>query len=298
MKLNYQAGTAMADGSTMAANPQFIARFKFGQLLRSGLDWLRRIIAGPFTEKKFCRVLALSPPFMTRQYFYDRKRRKLFSVGIRDAIDWATAIQTYYFDDYGLEKLVRHKELAAYYEATLRSGKTPLIIDCGGHIGLASRYFSDNYPRSKILCIEPNASNISLARKNNNKEVVFFEGAIGSTKCRGRIVDPGLGSNAYRMSYEGESTTDILSVNELLERYDPSSFNPFLIKIDIEGFESELFSKNTEWIDKFPLLIIELHDWMLPKTANSRNFLRAIAQSDRDFVFHGENIFSISNLLI
>ncbi|MFL6694040.1 MAG: FkbM family methyltransferase, partial [Ramlibacter sp.] len=68
-------------------------------------------------------------------------------------------------------------------------------------------------------------------------------------------------------------------------------------KIDIEGFEANLFSANCEWIDLFPLLIIELHDWLLPRQGNSRAFLREIAQRDRDFVFRGENVFSISNTL-
>ena len=37
-----------------------------------------------------------------------------------------------------------------------------------------------------------------------------------------------------------------------------------LIKIDIEGFEENLFSKNFEWIDE-KIIIIELHDWILKK---------------------------------
>jgi hypothetical protein len=45
------------------------------------------------------------------------------------------------------------------------------------------------------------------------------------------------------------------------------------------------------------VLVIELHDWMLPRAANSGPFLREIAVRDRDFVYHGENIFSISNQL-
>jgi len=59
--------------------------------------------------------------------------------------------------------------------------------------------------------------------------------------------------------------------------------------------ENELFSCNTGWVDSFPLLVIELHDRMLPGTANSRNFLRTAASLDRDFVHFGENVFSISN---
>jgi hypothetical protein len=75
----------------------------------------------------------------------------------------------------------------------------------------------------------------------------------------------------------------------------PRVYQPFLVKIDIEGAEQDLFSCNVEWIEKFPILIIELHDWLLPSQGTSRNFLKAIAPLDRDFVFFGENIFSIAN---
>ena len=72
-------------------------------------------------------------------------------------------------------------------------------------------------------------------------------------------------------------------------------YTPFLAKIDIEGAEADLFSRDTDWIDQFPLIIVELHDWLLPKQGTSRNFLRCIAARNRDFVYLGENIFSIRN---
>ena len=56
-----------------------------------------------------------------------------------------------------------------------------------------------------------------------------------------------------------------------------------------------MFAANTEWVDQTPIIIIELHDWLMPGTANSRAFLQCIAGRDRDFVHIGENIFSIAN---
>ena len=70
---------------------------------------------------------------------------------------------------------------------------------------------------------------------------------------------------------------------------------PYIAKIDIEGFEKDLFSKNTDWITLFPIIIIELHDWLMPREGSSNNFLRSIAQHDRDFLPFGENIISIAH---
>ena len=73
---------------------------------------------------------------------------------------------------------------------------------------------------------------------------------------------------------------------------------PFIIKIDIEGFENELFSKNYDWINKFDIIIIEIHDWMLPGEANSFNFFNALVENmntdnKRDLIISGENLISI-----
>ncbi len=56
-----------------------------------------------------------------------------------------------------------------------------------------------------------------------------------------------------------------------------------------------MFSGGTDWLDQFYVAAIELHDWMLPGQASSRPFLSAVAALDRDFLFRGENVFSIAN---
>ena len=39
---------------------------------------------------------------------------------------------------------------------------------------------------------------------------------------------------------------------------------PFIVKIDIEGFEKDLLSSNTGWVERCHVVFIEPHDWMLP----------------------------------
>jgi hypothetical protein len=70
------------------------------------------------------------------------------------------------------------------------------------------------------------------------------------------------------------------------------------VKIDIEGFENNLFEAITESIDLFTMLVIELHNWMFPGQSNSRNFLREVSRHDRDFVLQGKNVFTVSNTLV
>jgi hypothetical protein len=58
-----------------------------------------------------------------------------------------------------------------------------------------------------------------------------------------------------------------------------------------------LFEKNTNWVKKIPLVIIEPHDWMLPTKGNFRNFLKTVSSQDRDFVIKGENVYSLANYI-
>jgi FkbM family methyltransferase len=281
----------------MSAPPRrrLLASFTLRQAGSAILPWLMQVLRSLIKNRRY---LPITPPFLRRQRFFDKKNKTVFAIEIRSWIDWVTTRQIFYAEDYGLATMWRYDEIKKHYEICVQSGKSPLVVDCGGNIGLASRYFSDTYPGTKIICVEPDAENLSLAKRNNFSEVTFFQSAVGSTECRGILVDPGMGCNSYRIAHAAEGTTEILSLNRLLAQNDPAKYPPFIVKIDIEGFEAELFSQNTEWIEKFPILIIELHDGMFLKTANSANFLKAISSLNRDFFYRGENIFSISNTLL
>ena len=85
----------------------------------------------------------------------------------------------------------------------------------------------------------------------------------------------------------------MITVSDIKKLY-PETI-PFIIKIDIEGFEGELFSRNTQWVKDFYLITMELHDWMLPKEATSKNFFKEHSKENRDCYLKGDMVFSIKN---
>lgn len=248
-----------------------------------------------FSDKRFVR---LSPNRRGNVYFYNKRSRNIFSVRVRDEIDSYTADQIYTHQDYDIEFLKRGAEIKKFYEEAVAKGGKCLIIDCGANIGLSARFFAEEFPLAKIVAVEPDADNFELAKKNcSDKEKIDFRNcAIGSESGFVAIENSDDASNAFRTKKD-DSTSGIplVSIEDIASEFEDHQL--FLIKVDIEGFEVDLFSKNTNWLDRTLLLVIELHDWMLPKESNSMNFLKAVSTRNRDFVYKHENVFSISNEL-
>ncbi len=271
------------------------------QRIKTTLRWIRRLPRQipAFAGSRSKRFALLTPPLFTAQFVYDNKHKGIFSLTIRDLVDYQVIDQIFVKHDYGLQKLARHLDIDAFHSSILMQGKTPLIIDCGANSGMSVKYFTQTYQHATIVALEPDPDNLATARKNNlGDQVNFLLCGIGSEDTRADIRDPGDGNWSYRVQTNTNGSTKIVSVNSLLKDYREDRFIPFLIKIDIEGFEENLFQKNTEWIDRFPIIVIELHDWMIPGQGNARHFLKEISSRDRDFVFYGENVFSISNTLL
>lgn len=198
--------------------------------------------------------------------------------------------------DYNFARLRRGQELNKLYER-LASSRPPLIVDAGANIGASSIFFSYSFPKARVVAIEPEQSNFALLTDNTaGAPIECVQGALASHAGQVGVVDAGEGHWGYRTGAAAANSlhsVQSVTINDIYASH--ADCAPFIVKVDIEGGEADLFSANTEWVVKTPLLIIELHDWMLTGSANSRTFLQCIAGLDRDFVHIGENIFSIDN---
>jgi len=87
----------------------------------------------------------------------------------------------------------------------------------------------------------------------------------------------------------------MMSIDGILASDRYQSCVPFIVKIDIEGFEDNLFSENVDWVDRLRLVVIELHDRLFPGEGRSRTFLQVAVERNRGFVQVGETVFSIAN---
>jgi FkbM family methyltransferase len=270
----------------MALNSGMLADFSAYDAVRSSLIWGRNIVEGVLSGNRF---LQFSIPFVRRQYVYDRGSGKFIQLWIRNKTDFNVLRQI--FVEHGYDTGIR-PDIRAAYDAMVQKGQTPLIIDCGANSGMATRYFLDTFPAARAVAIEPDRDNLELAKRNNPSGRVELRLAGVCSRTGKAKLDKGTRENwAYQTSLSESGDVEMVTVNSILA--DHQDCVPFLIKIDIEGFESDLFSSNTEWVDRFPVIIMELHDWMLPGECNSMNFLKVIAGRKRDFLLRGENVVSI-----
>ncbi len=208
--------------------------------------------------------------------------------------DFEVVKQIFSQRDYDLSRLKRNDEIAAYYEAT----KRPLIIDAGANIGASAVWFSTVFPRAKVIAVEPHPDNFRLLSQNvAGLDVDCVPGALAPTSGRLSLLDPGEGEWGFRTGPAASQAiceVAAFTIADLVGHV----HSPFILKIDIEGGEDGLFDRLGEEFARFPVIIIELHDWMLPRGNTSKSFLRWHASQDRDFVHLGENVFSICNHLL
>ena len=181
--------------------------------------------------------------------------------------------------------------IQAGYEALLAKGQVPVIVDAGANIGAASIWYAQRYPEAKIVALEPDPENFVVLVSNTRDwtSVVPVNAAIGGATGHVSVVAGAMGwaSQTERAS-EGVAMHTVEDIVGMV----PGG-GLFIAKIDIEGFEVDLFADNTDWIADATVIAIEPHDWMMPGKFTSRNFMRAITAHDFEMFISGENLIFV-----
>jgi hypothetical protein len=66
-----------------------------------------------------------------------------------------------------------------------------------------------------------------------------------------------------------------------------------LVKLDIEGFERDLFAENIDWIDEVQAIIVEPHDWLFPGQFSSLPMQKALFGRNFELLVLGENLIFV-----
>lgn len=132
-----------------------------------------------------------------------------------------------------------------------------VIIDLGAHIGITSIYLSAKYPNAKIYAVEASAENFEVLKNNTKsfKNIVCINAAAYFEDGFVNFSDNELSYN-QKISETGVSTKAI-SIESLKNNFGIDKVD--LMKIDIEGGEINLLSKENTWLSSVENIIIEIH---------------------------------------
>lgn len=212
----------------------------------------------------------------------------------RQVSDHATFWQCQVNNEYDFGVYPQSERLMGEYGRRVANNETVLIIDCGANVGLATLWFANRLPKATIFAIEPEDKNYSMLQRNTapyGDRIHLLKGAIRNRKERVTIVNPEAGSAAFqvRAPDDKRSGTEGFTIDEICRMAGVDG--PFIVKIDIEGGQGNLFADNTGWVPKAHLISVELDDWLLPWQGTSRPFFACLSQYPFDYLLGMESIF-------
>ena len=168
-----------------------------------------------------------------------------------------------------------------------------LIVDFGANVGLSPLFFLNQFPQSKIICVEPDPGNIKTLKRNLEQEItdnniIVSESAItdkdGIMQLSNSLLKYNSKLLAGKNSDESNVKVKVLSMNSFLQKYSIDQID--ILKIDIEGSEVELFSADAAWLSMVKEVIIETHS-IVAEEICSKIFL----QNQFTLQDHTANIF-------
>jgi FkbM family methyltransferase len=142
-----------------------------------------------------------------------------------------------------------------------------LILDCGANVGYSSTYFLSKFPGCFVVAVEPDPSNFEMLQRN----LLPYEGRYTLIRAavwpraellRFNKTVAGLGREWARRVEPADCDTmddiETIDIPGLIARSPYKRVS--LLKVDIEGAETELFgSEPRTWLRLVDNIVIELH---------------------------------------
>lgn len=144
------------------------------------------------------------------------------------------------------------------------------ILDLGANIGLTSLWMSHRYQKSKnlrILAVEASEANARVAAINFRDNAIAGEvihAAVGEHSGEAFFAAQSA-SNVGRIVSASDETSvqvPVIGIADLIARFPSGKVD--LVKMDIEGSESDLLTPRSDWLDRVRALMIEWHDDVAP----------------------------------
>ena len=144
------------------------------------------------------------------------------------------------------------------------------ILDLGANIGLSAVFFGTRFPSARIAAVEPDAGNYSVLLRNVEalgdrvsalKAAAWSDDGVLESEtedAEGNVLEA-WGLRVSRKEGNLSNPTKCCGIETLMQLFDLQQVD--ILKVDIEGAELEVFSKNSaQWLQRVRLILIETHD--------------------------------------
>jgi len=137
-----------------------------------------------------------------------------------------------------------------------------VIVDGGANIGLGAVYFARRFPQARIIAVEPGDDNLEMVRRNcaHLPQVEIVQAGLWSRDSRLVVVDDTAQSwslTCRETTEDEEGSFPGLSLDTLFEQHGIERCG--LLKLDIEGAESEIFETPGAWLERVDAILVETH---------------------------------------
>jgi FkbM family methyltransferase len=242
----------------------------------------------------------LGLPYQARHLH--RRDKSEFLVRVKDvgnialrprSADPAVVSQVFSWLQYDTSRFPQHARLLQAYHGILARGHRPLILDLGANNGASARWFAREYPEASIVAVEPDPDNARMCRLNTKGHAVeVITGAIGGAPGHVSLDTADMASVSYTATRSVDGGVPVVTVAEILEQRG-TDHELLIVKIDIEGFEEDLFASGTEWVEKAYAIMIEPHDWKYPDRHTSRHLQETMGRLSFQMMLSGENLIYV-----
>jgi FkbM family methyltransferase len=254
-----------------------------------------RVLTRSMVPLRSQRDFTGAPTIMRQGYFRARRLARL--------LDWSTSavVARLYLPGpepvvvnlAGTELLVRpgtadvvavHDTFCGAYHRSPWELTGPLIVDLGANIGLTMVDYALTYPEARVYGVELDSDNADLARRNT---VVF------GPRCR--VITAGVSARSGPITYSAPAGNFVsfrlggapdregrgLTLDDALEELGVADEAIDLMKIDIEGAESDILLAGGRWAERTMHLLVEVHaPWTVGECVEALQKLDFSAEPD------------------
>ncbi len=142
-----------------------------------------------------------------------------------------------------------------------------VVVDVGANVGLTAIDFARRFKKARVLAVEPEAKNFALLEKNvrRYRRIEPVHAALWGANEPVAFSNGDAEFDSFRFGRSGADRSDSVrgvTLDRLMDEHGIDRID--LLKIDIEGAECSVFADVSKWIDRVDVIIVELHDFLVP----------------------------------